>query len=147
MTLLKQKKITPYSAKLLFDIVLDVESYPEFIPWCKYVRIISKSDHEFVAEMTVQFKGFVEKYCSNIKYYSDGNKYLIDVTSASGPFKYLHNRWAFDTIGCETEIDFAIDFQFKSVLLDKIIGLFFYEATKRMMQAFEDRALFVSKNI
>ena len=138
-----QLKILPYPPKLLFDLVLSVEDYPQFLPWCQAARIISQDQHQITAELVIKFKTFIEKYQSRIIYtITPTGEYIIEVEAISGPFRYLHNRWLFRNEERETSVvEFFIDFQFKSLLLDKLIGLFFYRAVEKLMEAFEKRAL------
>lgn len=135
-----QVKILPYDAKQLFDLVLDVESYPEFIPWCEASRIISKSNTEIIAELVIRLKAFTEKYQSSIIFNSSEQLFTIEVEAISGPFKYLKNSWKFSKIDTGTKVEFFIDFQMKFTILDNLIGIFFGEATKKMIDAFEKRA-------
>ena len=143
-----QVKILPYSSELLFNLVLAVEDYPKFLPWCHSVRIIShdQQQQQIITEVTIKFKVFTEQYQSRIIYTTTPTgHYIIDVEAISGPFKYLHNKWQFyQEHDNNSVIDFSIDFQFRSLLLDKLIGAFFYRAIEKMIDAFEKRALFLS---
>jgi coenzyme Q-binding protein COQ10 len=138
----QQVKILPYAAQELFKLVLDVQSYPEFLPWCKAARIISESDDHIIAELVIQAKGFSDKYQSKItpKIISE-DIYSIQVEAISGPFKYLNNLWLFSKQGNSTKIEFSIKFEMKFTLLNKLIELFFADATSKIIDAFEKRAI------
>jgi coenzyme Q-binding protein COQ10 len=135
-------KILPYNAQELFYLVLDVKSYPEFLPWCRTARIISESEGEIIAELVIQLKGFLDKYQSKIIYSNDLNKrrYSIEVEAISGPFKYLKNSWQFSKEDSNSKIEFFIDFKMKFAIVDKLVGIFFADATEKMVDAFEKRA-------
>lgn len=138
----QQVKILPYATQDLFKLVLDVGSYPEFLPWCKAARIISQSDDQIIAELVIQAKGFSDKYQSKItpKIISE-DIYSIQVSAISGPFKYLNNLWLFAKQDNFTKIEFSIEFEMKFTLLNKLIGMFFTEATRKIIEAFEKRAM------
>lgn len=151
----KDTKNLPYSAIEVFNLVLDVKSYPEFLPWCQAVRLLKNDPDEMIAEMVICFKGFTEKYQSSIKQevkeaasgQTEGKIYKINVRAISGPFKYLHNFWQFTQYDNYTEIYFSLDFEFRSLILDKLMGFMFARATEKMLHAFEQRAALKCKSI
>ena len=137
-------KISPYSVKKLFDLVADIESYPEFVPWCSGARILSIDKNIITAELLVNFKAFVEKYTSHvelIKPTKNRKEAEIKVKMIEGPFNYLTNDWKFrpHELG-GTEISFEISFEFKSKIMNSLFGYVFETATKKMMNAFSLRA-------
>ncbi|MCC8369420.1 MAG: ubiquinone-binding protein [Rickettsia endosymbiont of Oxypoda opaca] len=136
-----QVKILPYSPAELFYLVLDIEAYPKFLPWCAAAKIISKNNEQIIAELVLQVKGFSEKYQSSITCkILDGERYLINVEAISGPFKYLKNIWQFSPDVKGSLVEFNIDFKMQSSILDKLIGGYFVKATEKMINAFEKRA-------
>ena len=137
----QQEYLSTYTVKQLHDLVMDVESYPQFLPWCYQTKIVQKSKGLTTADLTVKFKGILQEYRSEIKNSIKGNKLAsIDVCSISGPFKHLINKWYLEKVGNHTQVKFFINFEFKSVLLDKLIGIFFSLACKKMVEAFNERA-------
>lgn len=139
----KQSKILPYSAKQMFDLVIDIEKYSEFLPWCKNARIISKISPENIqAELLINFKNFFEKYTSDVQFARlENGEYFVDVVAIKGPFKSLINKWQFipmDQNQCLVE--FYLEFEFNSKILSKMFSTIFHNATQKMMSAFEDRA-------
>lgn len=134
----KQELETEFSKDALFDLVMDIEKYPEFLPWCVAARIISKENNSLLADLVVSFKGMTERYRSKVIF--DKKKYFIEVKSISGPFKYLDNKWEFLDSGTNTKVIFNINFAFNSGLLNKLIGVFFEKATAKMATAFINRA-------
>jgi coenzyme Q-binding protein COQ10 len=128
-----------YRPEQLYDLVADVERYPEFLPWCIGARIRERSDKLLVADLIIGFKMIRERFTSRVDL--DRPNLAIDVTYADGPFKHLSNRWRFErTPDDHCIIDFYVEFEFRSVVLQKLIGVLFHEAVKRMVGAFETRA-------
>ncbi|MBL8700579.1 MAG: type II toxin-antitoxin system RatA family toxin [Alphaproteobacteria bacterium] len=139
-----EKRLLPYAPEQLFQLVADVERYPEFLPWCLASRIRKREGDLLIADLVIGFKMIRERFTSNVKLERPNR---IDVWYADGPFKHLNNHWRFDPApssaelpGGGTLIDFYVDFEFRSKLLQSVIGVLFNEATKRMVAAFEARA-------
>jgi coenzyme Q-binding protein COQ10 len=133
-----EKRHLPYSQKQLFDLVAEVDRYPEFLPWCTACRIASRDGDSFYADLVVRFKVFSERFKSKVTLHEYDQ---IDVEYIDGPFRYLNNHWRFipqDDGSCV--IDFYVDFEFRSRMLQTLIGLLFNEAVSRMVGAFETRA-------
>jgi coenzyme Q-binding protein COQ10 len=132
-----ERRFLPYSQKQLFDLVADIERYPEFLPWCVGARVRSRSETQVVADLMIGFKIYRERFTSRVTLTAPDK---IRATYEEGPFKYLENRWQFipHEEGCM--IDFYVDFEFKSKLLQKVIATLFEEAVHRMVAAFEARA-------
>ncbi len=122
----------------LFDLVADVGRYPEFLPWCTGVRIKQKTDDLVVADLIIGFKGISERFTSRVSL--DRDNYIIEVQYEKGPFKYLQNRWKFESHPEGCVVDFFVEFEFRSRILEKLIGLVFTEAVRKMVSAFETRA-------
>jgi coenzyme Q-binding protein COQ10 len=138
MTTHSEQRLIAHKPEDLFELVADIRRYPEFLPWCVAARVRSQSDTEAVADLIIGFQMFREKFTSYVK--MDKEQLIIEVEYAEGPFKYLKNKWRFieDDAGCV--IDFYVDFEFKSRLLQTVIESLFTEAVKRMVRAFETRA-------
>ncbi|MBM3628285.1 MAG: type II toxin-antitoxin system RatA family toxin [Alphaproteobacteria bacterium] len=139
-----EKRLLPYSPEQLFDLVAQVERYPEFLPWCLAARIRSRSEDAVVADLVIGFRMIRERFTSHVRL---DRARRIDVRYADGPFKYLDNHWIFEPVapcaelpGGGTLIDFHVDFEFRSKILQGLIGVLFNEATRRMVAAFEARA-------
>jgi coenzyme Q-binding protein COQ10 len=143
MPTLTQTKTLPYSAKKMHDLVMDIEKYPEFLPWCKQAKIVEKiSEENLQADLLINFKSFFEKYRSSVKHGKTASGlYFVDVIAIEGPFKKLVNKWEFIDLGnSNCEVKFFIEFEFNSFLLEKMLGTIFSRATEKMMNAFEERA-------
>lgn len=133
-----ERRVLPYRPDQLYDLVANVQDYPQFLPWCMGARIRERGETFLVADLIIGFKMFRERFTSRVKL--DPTKQRIDVAYTDGPFKYLRNHWLFlpHPQGCE--IDFHVDFEFRSKLLQKAIEVLFSEAVRRMVAAFETRA-------
>jgi coenzyme Q-binding protein COQ10 len=137
----RETRIMPYRAELIRDIILDIEKYPEFLPWCKSAKIIEPKNEDFLtAELVIEFSGFVENYVSKVVTNCEKDSYTIKVVAISGPFKHLNNIWQIKQLDNGTKVDFSIDFAFKSRILGIIVGMVFSVATEKMIGAFESRA-------
>ena len=133
-----EKRVLPYTPKQLYDLVAGIEHYPEFLPWCMAARIRKREERLVVADLVIGFKVFRERFTSRVELDPEHNR--INVTYAEGPFKYLNNHWVFADHPGGCEIDFFVDFEFRSRLLQKAIEVLFSEAVRRMVGAFEARA-------
>ncbi|MCH2395453.1 type II toxin-antitoxin system RatA family toxin [Oceanibaculum sp.] len=137
-----EQRVLPYAPQKLFDLVADVERYPEFLPWCLGARIRKREPALLIADLIIGFKMVRERFTSRVALDQPGMR--IDVTYTEGPFKYLNNHWIFlpaEGEGAEAcLIDFYVDFEFRSVLLQKMMSVLFNEAVRRMVGAFETRA-------
>ena len=137
-----EKRIMPYTAQQMYDLIADVDAYPQFLPWCAATRIrkrAQRSDAEIVdAELVISFKVFREKFGSRLTLLPNDQK--IDVEYLDGPFRYLNIHWSFTYCEGGCEVDFFVDFEFKSKILQSIIGVVFGEAMQRIVGAFETRA-------
>ena len=132
-----EQSFLPHAPARLFDLVADIEAYPEFLPWCVGARIISRQGNVVTAELMVGFKMLRETFTSEVTL---DRPHRIDVRYTRGPLKYLNNHWIFRPKGDGTEIEFFIDFEFKSRLLKRIMEPLFHEAVRRMVAAFAARA-------
>ena len=132
-----EKKLLPYTQAQLFDLVADIERYPEFLPWCVGARIRERNGNEILGDLLIGYKMVRERFTSRVVLSRPDR---IDVSYSEGPFKYLTNHWTFipQEEGCL--IDFYVDFEFRSRFLQGIVKVLFNEAVKRMVSAFEARA-------
>ncbi|MDP7650108.1 MAG: type II toxin-antitoxin system RatA family toxin [Rhodospirillales bacterium] len=133
-----EKRVLPFTPDQLFDVVADIEKYPEFLPWCIATRIRRREGKVIHADMVIGFKMFRERFTT--KDVLDPPR-RIDVSYHDGPFRYLNNHWIFEPHGeGHCELDFFIDFEFHSRLFQKMMGVIFNEAVKIMVTSFEKRA-------
>lgn len=140
-----EKRVMPYSADQMYALIADVESYSEFLPWVAAARVTSRAPlpdgagEVMEADLVVSFKLFRERFGSRVTLRPEAR--VIDVEYLKGPFRYLKNHWKFEPRG-ETacEVDFFVDFEFRSAFLQRVIGMVFNEAMQRIVRAFEKRA-------
>ncbi|WP_159348840.1 type II toxin-antitoxin system RatA family toxin [Roseomonas harenae] len=134
-----ETKRLPYSQEQMFDLVADVRRYPEFLPWCVGAHVVSRTENELIADLTIGFKMFRETFRSRVTLERPTH---VHVEYLTGPFRYLNNHWRFAPApGGGTEVNFFVDFEFKSRLLQAVIGTVFNEAVRLMVRAFERRAM------
>ncbi|MEI6158514.1 MAG: type II toxin-antitoxin system RatA family toxin [Roseococcus sp.] len=133
-----EKRILRQSPDQIFQIVADVHRYPEFLPWCAVARVLSRDEQKLVADLTIGFKMFRETFRSEVTLERPG---MVHVTYLDGPFRYLNNTWRLTAVPQGTEVDFFVDFEFRSRLLQAVIGTVFNEAVRVMVRAFERRAM------
>jgi len=133
-----EKKVLPYTPRQMYELVADVEKYPEFLPWCLAARIRKREDNVMFADLIIGFKMVRERFTSRVELHE--TECRINVQYTDGPFQYLNNHWIFSEHPGGCCVDFFVDFEFRSKMLQKIMGLLFNEAVRRMVQAFETRA-------
>jgi len=133
-----ETRILPYTPDQMFNLVADVDSYPEFLPWCVGARTKEEGPGTLLAEMLIGFKMVREKFTSRV--WLDRPARRIDVEYINGPFRRLKNHWTFSAVPEGCRIDFYLEFEFSSLMLQKLIGVLFHEAVRRMVGAFEARA-------
>jgi coenzyme Q-binding protein COQ10 len=127
-----------YTPEQMFDLVADVKRYQEFLPWVAATRVRSDSDALMIADLVVGFRSLKETFTSRVVKHRP-----TDITTdyIEGPLKYLTNSWKFRPDGrggCD--IDFCVDFAFRSRIFESLAGQMFDRALRRMIGAFEDRA-------
>jgi len=133
-----ESRVLPYSSLQLFDLVMDIEKYPEFLPWCIGARINSRSKNDMEADVLVGYKMFREKFSSRVHFTRPGE---IEVEYLKGPMRHLHNKWLFQDIKPgQCKVDFYVDFSLKAKLLESFVDQFFQKALVKMIDAFERRA-------
>lgn len=150
----REKRVLPYTAGQMYDLVADVARYPEFLPWTAAARIRSRTDrgdHEVMeADLVISFKVFRERFGSRVTLWPARRR--IDTEYLDGPFRHMRSFWEFADLpgaapgaaqdaapgGCEVE--FFVDFEFRNAILQKLIGVVFDEAMRRVVLAFERRA-------
>lgn len=133
-----ETKTLPHTPVQMFDLVADIEKYPEFLPWCLEARIWKREGNVVYADLVIGFKMFREKFTSKVTLEKPGH---IHVEYLKGPLKYLSNHWRFAPDGSKgCTVDFFVDFEFRNPIFQKVMGVFFNEAVRRMVSAFEARA-------
>lgn len=143
MTKITESKIMPFSAQQIYELVINIEDYPQFLPWCRNANIIKKiAANNIHAELLINFKNIFEKYTSDVTFNKiSEQKYIVEAKAIKGPFKNLTNRWEIYAIDSrKAKVDFFLEFEFNSIILTKMLGAIFSSATQKMINAFEERA-------
>lgn len=138
-----ETRVLPFSPQQLFALVIDIEKYPEFLPWCRAARIVSReADDAFLGELMISFSHLTERYTSRVAAVPPeaNEEGRIEVSLVHGPFTHLSNHWRFVPHPQGTELHFAVDFAFKSKLLNSMLGGMFTRASEKMVAAFTSRA-------
>ena len=143
------KKEIPCSKENLIKMVMDIEKYPEFIPWCLNGKIHTINDKgnkiEIIADLTIGKNFLNETYKSLVIYEKSSD--TISVSNIDGPLKHLENKWFFKEKGNNSEVDFYIDFELKNKILNLFMTKFFDIGLKKIADSFEKRALKLFKKV
>ena len=138
MPQVRRSALLPYSAAQVFDLVGDIEHYPDFLPWCSDAQIVSNDDREVVAELTIMKGRISERFTTrNVLTYPDS----IELQLVKGPFKRLAGMWRFTALaalGSKVELD--LEFEMSGSLIQKTLGIIFAHAAGTMVDAFCTRA-------
>ena len=135
--------VVKHTADQMFDLVADVEQYPQFLPLCEALTVRSRKERDgkvlLLADMTVGYKAIRETFTTQVLL--NKAERTIDVKYIDGPFKYLDNRWRFEPSGeGQSIVHFDIDYEFKSRILGALMGSMFDRAFRMFSDAFEKRA-------
>ena len=143
------KKEISCSKENLIKMVLDIEKYPEFVPWCLDGKIHTNIDKgqtiEITADLTIGKNIFKETYKSFVIY--DKSSDSIIVTNVDGPLRHLENKWFFREKGKNSEVDFHVDFELKNKILNMLMIKTFDIGLKKIADAFEQRAIDLFKSV
>ena len=136
----KREEIISHSATKIFNIVIDIESYPEYIPWCTRMTIKQRKKNEIFADMYVKYKFFLaQKFGSHVKF--DKNNLTIETSYIEGPLKDLTTKWKFEEIdNKKSKIFFDVNFEFKNYLHQKVAETFYPLIENKMIDSFKKRA-------
>lgn len=140
MPTIRLNKTVPFTPEQMFNLVVDIEHYPDFLPWCVKCRRREVKHDSFVAEMTFAFKGFRESFETLDRLELNRR---VRVSLMDGPFHHLENEWSFHPVEGGTRVEFFIDFKFKNKMIDLAFGPVFATASKQMLSAFHQRAMAV----
>ena len=137
------KKIIPCKKYQLIEMVLDIEKYPEFVPWCIEGKVHDKNESEdlitFNGDLKVGKSFLNETFSSQVSYYKEKDK--IIVTNLEGPLKHLKNEWIFREVNNLTQLEFFIDFELKNPILNVIMKRSFELGLNKIAKSFEERAI------
>ena len=136
------KRLIECKKDQLIDLVLDIEKYPEFVPFCLDSHVYKKNIKDnltlIIADLTIGKGPFKDTYKSDVKFNKD--KSSIVVTNIAGPLKYLENNWYFNELENGTEIIFDIDFEIENKFLNVLMSKSFQFGLNKIADAFQERA-------
>ena len=136
------KKLIECKKEQLIDLVLDIEKYPEFVPFCVNAKVYEKKEQDnfllIVADLTIGKGPFKDTYKSDVKYNKKEDS--IFVTNLDGPLKHLENTWYFNEKNNITEVSFEVDFELKNEFLNIVMTKSFQFALDKIAEAFQKRA-------
>jgi coenzyme Q-binding protein COQ10 len=136
------RRFTPFTPGEMYAVVADVERYPEFLPLCESLVVTSRKEQAnqtvLVATMGVGYKAIRESFTTRATLSPRTPAILVEYID--GPFHHLENRWRFLPAGGGSEIDFFIDYEFRSRMLALLMGSLFDQAFRRFAEAFDERA-------
>ena len=137
------KKIIHCKKNQLIEMVLDIEKYPEFVPWCIEGKVKDKDESEdlitFNGDLKVGKSILNETFFSRVVYYKEKDK--IIVSNINGPLKHLKNEWVFKEVNNATQLEFFIDFELKNPILNSIMKRSFKLGLNKIAKSFEERAI------
>ena len=137
-TTYEEQKELPFSAAQLFDVVIAIDHYADYLPWCVGSRIVERHEDYLIADLIIGYKFIRERFRSKV-YFTRAE--TVRVEYVEGPLKNLTNLWTFHDNGNGTSrLDFHVAFEFKNPFLRALVDVFFDEIIKRMVKAFEERA-------
>ncbi|MEG3639432.1 type II toxin-antitoxin system RatA family toxin [Magnetococcus sp. PR-3] len=141
MPKIQMNETVPFSPQQMYDLVVDVDRYPEFLNWCSHACITKQDEGQFEAELTVSFKGVREKFRTLDKLVP-GKR--VEISLVSGPFRHLTSLWDFEPVGPggkRCRINFSIDFKFRNPVLNMTLGPVFSIISKQMVSDYRKRAV------
>jgi coenzyme Q-binding protein COQ10 len=141
------KKIIPCKKNQVIEMVLDIEKYPEFVPWCIEGKIHDKNESKdlitFNGDLKVGKSLFNRTFSSHVSYYKEKDKIIVN--NLDGPLKHLKNEWIFREINNATQLEFFIDFELKNPILNVMMKKSFELGVDKIAKAFEERAINIFK--
>lgn len=139
MTVINRHALVPYTAAQMFALVGDIESYPDFLPWCTATRVLSRDADEVRATIALSKSGVSKEFTTCNRSQPDK---MIEIRLLEGPFKHLQGYWRFDPLGeqgCKISLD--MEFEFANKMMSLVLGPVFSQIASSLVEAFEKRAV------
>jgi len=134
----EETRVLPCSATDMYDAVMDIEAYPQFLPWVADARILTRETDQLSAELVAELAGMKHSF-KTVDRFMPGK--LVEIRLLEGPFKFLESLWSFEQLGDSScRVHFSIEFEFKNMMLDMVASPIFSAACRSMVHAFEKRA-------
>ena len=137
MPSLERSQTVPYTPEQMYDLVMDIESYPEFLSWCSDGRILRREEDSLVAELTLEYKGLRKAFSTRNRFQ---HPKLVEMRLLEGPFRFLEGVWTFEPRENGTRVHMSIQFEFVNRMLSMMIGPFFHHAVDTLVEDFRKRA-------
>ena len=138
MSSIEKSVLVPHSAKSMFALVADIESYPEFLPWCGGSRIVARDGREVTAEVVINFHGIKQSFTTKNDQQPDER---IDLRLVSGPFSKLDGNWRFTPLSDDAcKVELMLNYDFNNFLLQRLVGPVFHHSATTMVDSFVRRA-------
>jgi len=135
----EETRVLPCSARHVYDVVMDIEAYPDFLPWLHDARILRRTDDELTAELVAEFAGIHHTFRTVDRYLPPK---LVEVRLLEGPFRFLESVWTFEEVGEHScSVHFSIEFEFRNMVLGMLATPVFSSACRSMVHVFEKRAM------
>lgn len=138
MSVVDKSALVPYPASAMYDIVNDVDRYPEFLPWCRSARLLSRTEDQLCGEIEVSKAGVTQVFSTCNKLFPCER---IDIELKEGPFRKLHGSWHFKALRADAcKVSLILEFEFSNVLMNKAFGVVFSQIANSLVEAFCKRA-------
>ena len=138
MTIVKRSRVVQHTPQQMYDIVNQVEHYPEFVPYCDNTVVHHRDDDEVQASMVIAAGGMTKSFTTRNRL-QPGK--MIEIRLVDGPFKHLEGFWRFDSEEEGTRVSFDLEFEFAGKMMSMLLGPIFEQITSKMVDAFCDRAV------
>jgi len=140
MMKIQKSAMVPYTAGQMYALVADIESYPQFLPWCTEVKLLARGEHDVTARVALARSGVRQAFTTRNRLHVDER---IDMQLVDGPFRRLHGHWSFQPVGTERQgcmVALHLEFEFSSKLLAMTFGKAFHSISSSLIDAFCARA-------
>lgn len=138
MPAVKRTVLVEFSAERMYELVSDIEAYPDFLPWCAAARIRSQDAGKTIASLRIDFRGFQQEFTTEN---ASSNATHINIKLVSGPFRALQGGWIFQSLSADAcKITLSLDYDFSSRLIAGVLGPVFHHIADTMVEAFVTRA-------
>ena len=138
MPSLERSEVVPYSPEQMYDLVMDIDAYPEFLSWCSHGRILNRESDSLTAELTLEYKGLRKSFSTRNRFQ---HAKLVEMRLLEGPFRFLEGVWTFEPReDGGTRVHMSIQFEFVNRMLSMMIGPVFHRAVDTLVADFRKRA-------
>lgn len=138
MPSMERSEVVPFTPEQMYDLVMDIESYPEFLSWCSHGRILDREADSLTAELTLEYRGLRKSFSTRNQFQ---HSKLVEMRLLKGPFRFLEGVWTFEPReDGSTRVHMSIQFEFVNRMLSMMIGPVFHHAVDTLVTDFRKRA-------